>query len=598
MAAFFNDISCQYSALDVNKLPDCFGVPVSLHLTVQEVEEKMKQSKKKPSALPGDINCRLYDQYPEMLAVPVTNIFNSIICSGVWPELWKREYVTIIPKIPSPQEASECRNISCTNFLSKLFESFVLGWAREEVIPKTNQYGGEPKASATQLLVETIDYVTSSLEDNRAGVVLSAVDFSKAFNRLDHEHCLRAIIERGASAQVVKLLAAFLSGRTMTVRVGQTMSRPRQVNAGAPQGSVLGCYLFNMGVDNLEDNFVQTDLPLVNSDTETLNRRDDFPAVSTPRRVGRSIQSIPCSPIQPDPASSPVEFLPRVANIPPWILKPKDPTFKEKPIETRKFVDDGVNMNKVNMRGARLLEENGRYFKGVTDLKTEGLLNHIALRAEQKGMCINKSKTGLMCISAATSFYTKIQVNVQGEIVTGTDSMKILGLQIDSDCTFKKHVAVLRNRLRSKTWTLSKLRRRGLDSDKLVHVYKTLIRPSVEYLTPVWSPMISAEQSKTLERQQIQALKNIFGSTLSANKLRQAAGIERLAERRKKLCLSFASKCLTNRRTAHWFQERPRPMYSRRMNINYPKFVEPIVRTDRHRNSPKNYMRRLLNEAN
>ena len=58
--------------------------------------------------------------------------------------------------------------------------------------PKLNQYGGEPAASATHLLTEVLDDVTSALEDNRASVVLSSIDFSKAFNRLEHGHCLNA----------------------------------------------------------------------------------------------------------------------------------------------------------------------------------------------------------------------------------------------------------------------------------------------------------------------------------------------------------------------------------------------------------------------
>ena len=66
--------------------------------------------------------------------------------------------------------------------------------------------------------VELRDKITGSLEDNRVGCVLSAVDFSKALNRFNHEHCLKQF----TSADLVQLLAAFLMGRTMTVRVGGT----------------------------------------------------------------------------------------------------------------------------------------------------------------------------------------------------------------------------------------------------------------------------------------------------------------------------------------------------------------------------------------
>ena len=51
---------------------------------------------------------------------------------------------------------------------------------------------------------------------------------------------------------------------------------------------------------------------------------------------------------------------------------------------------------------------------------------------------------------------------------------------------------------------------RGLSEDKLVLAYKTLIRPSVEYLAPVWAPMITSEQSELLERQQMHALKTFL----------------------------------------------------------------------------------------
>ena len=59
---------------------------------------------------------------------------------------------------------------------------------------------------------------------------------------------MEAFARKGASSDVIALLACFLSGRTVRVKVGEVRSNPRSVNAGAPQGSVLNSYLFNIGI--------------------------------------------------------------------------------------------------------------------------------------------------------------------------------------------------------------------------------------------------------------------------------------------------------------------------------------------------------------
>ena len=118
------------------------------------------------------------------------------------------------------------------------------------------------------------------------------------------------------------------------------------------------------------------------------------------------------------------------------------------------------------MREARLLiDPEGNRFKEVVAERTEELLHHIARNAEKKGMKINEKKTCLMSVSAASSFDSRIRVNVNGVTIHGMPSMKILGVQIDADCSFKTHIDSLKSKMRAKTWALSKLRRAGLGQD-------------------------------------------------------------------------------------------------------------------------------------
>ena len=80
--------------------------------------------------------------FADFLAIPLTSIYNAISRTSIWPVIWKEEYVTVIPKKKSPVDMNDLRNISCTKLASKIYESYVLGWASEQVKVKPNQFGG------------------------------------------------------------------------------------------------------------------------------------------------------------------------------------------------------------------------------------------------------------------------------------------------------------------------------------------------------------------------------------------------------------------------------------------------------------------------
>ena len=248
-------------------------------------------------------------------------------------------------------------------------------------------------------------------------------------------------------------------------------------------------------------------------------------------------------------------ILPWVANVPPWLPKPKDPHFKSGAVKSYKFVDDNVNTCKINMRQAKMLTENGVCFKEIVDKRTEALLQHVSDKALNKGMIINASKTSLMCMSAAKSFKAKVRVSLEGESVMSNDKLKILGVTLDSDVSFRSHVETIATKCRAKSWVLGRLRKKGLKEDKLVTTYKTLICPSLEYAAPAWHSLLTAGQAADLERQQVQYLHNIYGHGLSANKLRKKV----LSTRRESISKKFSVKCLSNERSAHWLKKSQSP---------------------------------------
>ena len=251
LSKFFNEISSEFEPLDQSEIPRTYARQLPLLKTYQ-VAMRIKRIKKPRTRIQGDVFPNLMSEFADSFAVPLTNIYNCITESFKWPACWKTEIVTVIPKCANPLTFDQLRNISCTLLVSKIYESFLLLWAREEITLRDNQYGGERGCSTDHYLLEAWEIILRDLEDDRAGSVLTSIDFAKGFNRVSHQYCLQAFAEHGSSTDIIRLLATFLQGRRMKVRVNTTFSDALPVNGGCPQGSLLGVFLFNVSTDNVE----------------------------------------------------------------------------------------------------------------------------------------------------------------------------------------------------------------------------------------------------------------------------------------------------------------------------------------------------------
>ena len=100
---------------------------------------------------------------------------------------------------------------------------------------------------------------------------------------MGYQECLAALARNGASTPVIELVATFLTDRQMSVKVGSVLSKPRAVNGGCPQGSILGVFLFNATIDDLEEGC--RELP----ETRLAIRRNHCRVPSTPSRKDNGI---------------------------------------------------------------------------------------------------------------------------------------------------------------------------------------------------------------------------------------------------------------------------------------------------------------------
>ena len=211
LAKHFNAISNEFEPLEPHQIP-CTKERRLPTLEPFQVAGRIKAFKKPKSMVKGDIFPKLMTIFCDLLAIPLSDIYNQISRSFVWPKIWKEEYVTVIPKKKNPTSLNDLRNISCTKLASKIYESYVLGWAADYVKIKRNQFGGVKGCSVTHFLIHTWQRIVEDLEDCRAGALLTSIDYAKAFNRLSYQQCLKSLASKGASSEVIRLIATFSPG--------------------------------------------------------------------------------------------------------------------------------------------------------------------------------------------------------------------------------------------------------------------------------------------------------------------------------------------------------------------------------------------------
>ena len=234
---------------------------------------------------------------------------------------------------------------------------------------------------------------------------------------------------------------------------------------------------------------------------------------------------------------------------------------------------------------------NGRTIKIKQDNRSQNMFRRVVERATARGMVVNSGKTKDLCISNAQMYKAvSFLLDNDGRLLESGESLKVLGFYFDSRPTCYAHVEALKKRMREKVWVLRHLGRAGFSQLELVTVYKSVIRPTLDYCSVVYHSMLTDYQDQTIERLQSQALKSIYGFGVSYSDMREMTRIPTLRARRIELVDKFIDKARSNPRYDRWF-----PRRTGRQGSNREEYLELTARTDRLNNTPLIFFRRRLN---
>ena len=186
--------------------------------------------------------------------------------------------------------------------------------------------------------------------------------------------------------------------------------------------------------------------------------------------------------------------------------------------------------------------------------------------AKQWLVTFNPQKTKSLYVSLKNNLNPP-QLIFDGHYLENIDSHKHLGLELNSKLTWKNHIDSITTTADKKLNLLTHLKY-TLDRQTLLIMYKSFIRPSLEYGNIIWCNITETE-CDSLDKVQRRAARIITGGTISTSVrcLYQELSLETLQSRRDRQILLMFHKIINNNVPPYLAELKPIPT-NQRQNYN------------------------------
>lgn len=184
-----------------------------------------------------------------LLLPHLTHIINFCLMHSVFPRCWGEAVVVPVPKNSNPKEYSDLRPISILPVLSKILEKVVdaqirLHLNQFQILPSLQSgfRAGYSCASALTCITDDIFRAT----DNNKITILVCLDYSKAFDVINHDLLFAILHYIGFSRHAILFFKAYFSDRRQLTKLNDQYSGSTTIRMGVGQGSILGPLIYSV----------------------------------------------------------------------------------------------------------------------------------------------------------------------------------------------------------------------------------------------------------------------------------------------------------------------------------------------------------------
>ena len=219
-------------------------------------------------------------KFSRALAKIITTSFKQ----GIFPQQLKLARVVPIYKNGTKTDVSNYRPISLLSSFSKIYEK-LMHKRIVEFMEKNNsfyemQYGFRSGRSCEHALLNAQSTLLNSLNKNQISLLL-LIDFSKAFDMVEHSILLKKLYHYGIRGTALNWLKSYLENRQQFVTINGKDSSKKEIKYGVPQGSILGPLLFVIYINDIPEIFKFAKFILYADDANIIVTGKDMTEISS-----------------------------------------------------------------------------------------------------------------------------------------------------------------------------------------------------------------------------------------------------------------------------------------------------------------------------
>ena len=266
IAHLFNDYFVTIGSSLSQKLPTVDNVsptyfmkscnPESMFVNPVSKEELNRVIQNLKNSSPGYDNLSpcIIKEFSDHLIDPLLHIINLSFSQGVFPDELKLAKVLPLFKNGDKMLINNYRPVSILPSLSKIYEKLMYdklnSFLDQNDILNDHQFGFRSKHSTSMALSLLVDKILDALDNNELvlGVFL---DFSKAFDTIDHRILLKKLEHYGVRGLSLSWFDSYLTCRKQFVSYNNAKSETANISCGVPQGSILGPLLFIIYINDI-----------------------------------------------------------------------------------------------------------------------------------------------------------------------------------------------------------------------------------------------------------------------------------------------------------------------------------------------------------